>query len=282
MARNCVNTSDRVVTTTSLGNQEKWFNAESNLWYKVDGNKFEALSEAVASEILREHTNAQSLPEISVAKYWIEQGNVRGQKSVFSVSENFKKPDNSIVTVNTILQNALGKDYIAQFNRRASLKERMQYLVETVERSTHMDGFGEYLATLFEIDALILNQDRHLNNIAVISTPCGYKPCPVFDNGASFLLDIGCFRLDVDTKSYISQARALPFKSSFVRSVHTAQELYGVHLKVDFTQSAVELIANKFLQYYPPQLSAYLKERIVTVLMIQQKKLYSSITPPKR
>ena len=30
-----LHTNDRVVVTTSRGNQEKWFDAEKNLWYKV-------------------------------------------------------------------------------------------------------------------------------------------------------------------------------------------------------------------------------------------------------
>ena len=48
-----LHTNDRVVVTTSRGNQEKWFDAEKNLWYKVDDGCFEALAEAVSSEVLR-------------------------------------------------------------------------------------------------------------------------------------------------------------------------------------------------------------------------------------
>ena len=43
-----LHTNDRVVVTTSRGNQEKWFDAEKNLWYKVDDGCFEALAEAVS------------------------------------------------------------------------------------------------------------------------------------------------------------------------------------------------------------------------------------------
>ena len=41
-----LHTNDRVVVTTSRGNQEKWFDEEKNLWYKVDDGCFEALAEA--------------------------------------------------------------------------------------------------------------------------------------------------------------------------------------------------------------------------------------------
>ena len=61
-----LHTNDRVVVTTSRGNQEKWFDAEKNLWYKVDDGCFEALAEAVSSEVLRNFTNAVQLPGISV------------------------------------------------------------------------------------------------------------------------------------------------------------------------------------------------------------------------
>ena len=66
-----LHTNDRVVVTTSRGNQEKWFDAEKNLWYKVDDGCFEALAEAVSSEVLRNFTNAARLPGISVANYSI-------------------------------------------------------------------------------------------------------------------------------------------------------------------------------------------------------------------
>ena len=100
-----LHTNDRVVVTTSRGNQEKWFDAEKNLWYKVDDGCFEALAEAVASEVLRRFTNAADLPGISIAHYWVDTADVHGLPQVLSVSENFKREDGSLVTANTILKN---------------------------------------------------------------------------------------------------------------------------------------------------------------------------------
>ena len=175
-----LHTNDRVVVTTSRGNQEKWFDAEKNLWYKADGGCFEALAEAVSSEVLRNFTNAARLPGISVANYWVDTAEVHGLKRVVSVSENFKREDESLITANTILKNSLGTGYLEEFNRRTSLKERIRLLVDAMEEATGMQNMGEYLTTLFEIDALFLNQDRHLNNIALIRDRSGYKPCPIF------------------------------------------------------------------------------------------------------
>ena len=97
-----LHTNDRVVVTTSRGNQEKWFDTEKNLWYKVDDGCFEALAEAVSSEVLRNFTNAVQLPGISVANYWVDTAEVHGLKRVVSVSENFKREDESLITANTI------------------------------------------------------------------------------------------------------------------------------------------------------------------------------------
>ena len=60
---------------------------------------------------------------ISVANYWVDTAEVHGLKRVVSVSENFKREDESLITANTILKNSLGTDYLEEFNRRTSLKE---------------------------------------------------------------------------------------------------------------------------------------------------------------
>ena len=269
-----LHTNDKVVATTSRGNQEKWSDPERNLWYKVDDGYFEALAEAVASEVLRHFTNATQLPGISVANYWIGTAEVHGLTRVVSVSENFKKEDESLVTVNTILKNCLGTEYIREFNQRSSLKERIWFLVETVESATGMENFGEYFTTLLELDALFLNQDRHLNNIALLRSEAGYKPCPIFDCGDSFLLDFTLYRPDVESRAYLSKAQCLPFKSRFTQTVHTAQSMYGKQLSVSFKREDIAAILDKYLDYYPKQFRPLLKERIMTVLLEQQKKLF--------
>ena len=269
-----LHTNDRVVVTTSRGNQEKWFDAEKNLWYKVDDGCFEALAEAVSSEVLRNFTNAVQLPGISVANYWVDTAEVHGLKRVVSVSENFKRKDESLVTANTILKNSLGTDYLEEFNRRTSLKERIRLLVDAMGEATRMQNMGAYLTTLFEVDALFLNQDRHLNNIALIRDKFGYKPCPIFDCGDSFLLDFALYSPEIESRAYLTKAQCLPFKSRFAQTVHTAQALYGKQLEVNIDRASIDTILDKYLCYYPKQFHFLLKERIETVLLEQQKKLF--------
>lgn len=124
------------------------------------------------------------------------------------------------------------------------------------------------------IDALFLNQDRHLNNIALIRDRSGYKPCPIFDCGASFLLDFALYSPEIESRAYLTKAQCLPFKSRFTQTVHTAQTLYGKQLAVNIDKTGIDTILDKYLCYYPKQFHFLLKERIETVLMEQQKKLF--------
>ena len=108
----------------------------------------------------------------------------------------------------------------------------------------------------------------------ILHTDSGYKPCPIFDCGASFLLDFNLYRPDIETRAFLSKAQCLPFKSSFTRMVHTAQGLYGEQLEVDFTRGDIESLLDTYLSYYPKQFRYLLKERVMTVLLAQKKKLF--------
>ena len=53
-------TRDVVAATSSKGNQEKWHEASNDSWYKLDRVGFEALAEAMASEILIKYSNIET------------------------------------------------------------------------------------------------------------------------------------------------------------------------------------------------------------------------------
>jgi hypothetical protein len=290
-------TKDTIVATTSKGNQEKWFDAEAGLWYKLDCHGFESLAEAVTSRLLRRYTNlaafdrnlqsnradCKSMPPLSpakileVAEYDVTRVEVHKHLRTVSVSKNFLAPGESIVTAYTLLKNGLGRDFAAQLNRPKSLSRKIEFLADTIAGMTGLADFGRYLTLLFEIDALILNQDRHLNNIAVLRGANGYSFCPIFDNGAAYLLDYALYPYEVDPKSLITQADALPFHTSFTRLAHTARALYGPQLQVQFTKADIAQLLQPLLDYYPAALRGALQERIITVLMTQQKKLFRNL-----
>jgi hypothetical protein len=287
-------TKDMIVATTSKGNQEKWFDAEAGLWYKLDCHGFESLAEAITSLLLRHYTNLADfdpnrqtnradhkfVPPLSMAKvaeYDVARVEVHKHLRTVSVSKNFLAPDESIVTAYTLLKNGLGRDFAMQLKRQNTLSRKIEFLADTIAGMTGLADFGPYLTLLFEIDALILNQDRHLNNIAVLRRANGYSFCPIFDNGAAYLLDYALYPYEIDTKALIAQTDALPFHTSFTRLANTARSLYGPQLQVQFTKTDIEQLLQPLLAYYPAALRGNLNERIVTVLMTQQKKLFRNL-----
>ena len=132
----------------------------------MDNGHFEALAEAMSSEVLRRFTNAADLPGISIAHYWVDTADVHGLPQVLSVSENFKAGNESLITANTILRNSLGRGYIQEFNDRNSLKDRIVFLVDSVEAATGFSGFGAYFTTLLELDALLLKGGQTLFSVS--------------------------------------------------------------------------------------------------------------------
>lgn len=256
---------DVVAATSSKGNQEKWFDTASNKWYKLDTYGFESLAEAVAGDVLR-RSNIESELGYKVVQYRVEKVVAHKKERICCVSENFLAPDEELVTVAHLLKQALGSNYQELLRHKRTIGQKLQLIVDTVQSETNLERFGEYLTLLFECDALILNEDRHLNNIAVIYSPRGYYYCPLFDNGASFLLDLAAYPLDVDTKSFFERVEAKPFQMSFRAQVAAARKLYGGQLKMMIGRGEIADIAAEHLAAYPPMYVPYLAERITTIL----------------
>ena len=65
--------------------------------------------------------------------------------------------------------------------------DAIEYVINFIKQQTNLD-IHEYLANTFALDKIILNEDRHFNNLGIIYNGTGFKPAPIFDNGKSFLV----------------------------------------------------------------------------------------------
>lgn len=97
----------------------------------------------------------------------------------------------------------------------------IEYLANTTSEITGLKDFPKYLTLIFEIDSLFLNDDRHLNNIAVIEHNGTYSYCPIFDNGAGLLSNTQFSPLDIAPKAHIKQAVARPMGTTFTRQMNS-------------------------------------------------------------
>ena len=92
--------------------------------------------------------------------------------------------------------------------------ERIEYVINFVKEQTKLD-IREYLANTFLLDMLILNEDRHFNNLGIIYNEKDFKCAPIFDNGKSFLIGNPRAKKCNTLKEQIKTAYAKAFSPSF-------------------------------------------------------------------
>ena len=145
------------------------------------------------------------------------------------------------------------------------MEERIRYTVSFVEGTTGLTDFGVYLSTLLELDAFILNEDRHTNNIAVIRNEKdgAFKLCPIFDNGLALLSDLNDYSLDKDLYECIGAVQAKPFSADFSEQTEAASQLYGSCLKLGFTKEQVRQKLQELRDYYDDEIVSRVERTIL-------------------
>ena len=123
-------TNEKVAETSSKGNQEKWFDSDTNKWYKLDQFGYEALTETVISKLL-EKSNIEAETPFSFVRYEIERLNVHGRDRTGCGSENFLRDGQSIITLSHLFSRQLG----------TSLKDKLEKLSSDKKRKAGADEF---------------------------------------------------------------------------------------------------------------------------------------------
>ncbi|MBR2042303.1 MAG: hypothetical protein IJ945_08035 [Oscillospiraceae bacterium] len=259
-------TKEKIAETSSKGNQEKWYDKETDKWYKLDQFGYEALSETLISKLLEKSNIEQDTP-FTFVRYEMEKILAHGRERTGCSSRNFSE-GYSIITVNHLLSRHLGTPLKDKLESLKSDKKRIEYLAEKTKEVTGLEFFPQYLTLLFEIDAMFLNDDRHLNNIAVLEKDGKYDYCPIFDNGAGLLSDTQMSPMDIEPKGLIRLLTARPFGATFNRQRNTAESLYGKQLvmpKLIKKEILEEL--EPLLEYYPERDRGIIVDRIINSIL---------------
>ena len=161
---------------TSDGTQDKFF--KDNRWFKLDRYGGEGLAETAASLILKESGLESSL----FVEYF--PCLINGKSGCYS--KNFLNEDESFITLYRLYKNVTGRD-LAQVCSKMDYDDAIEYVLNFVKEQTNLD-IHEYLANTFALDKIILNEDRHFNNLGIIYNGTSFKTAPIFDNGKSFLI----------------------------------------------------------------------------------------------
>ena len=202
----------------------------------------------------------------------MERLHVHGRERTGCSSDNFLGTRESIVMISHLFKQYLGSSLTDTLSRLSSDKKRMAYLAEATAEITGLEDFPQYLTLLFEIDALVLNDDRHLNNIAVIAKDSKFEYCPIFDQGAGLLSNMMYSPMHIIPKTLIADAQARPFNTTFNRQIRTMQGMYGKQLYIPrFTRRELYEMLEPLLTYYAERDQAIIADRVCETILIRQK-----------
>lgn len=228
---------------SSKGNQFKWMN--DGTWYKADYLGYESLAEVAVSDLLK-CSNVKEFAEYEFEQIVWEEKEYRACKSRSFLLEN-----EEIWTCERLYNQFFGGS-IAKDMAGKTIEEKLCFFVERIEEITGVRDFGSYLTLLLEIDAVVLNEDRHTHNIAFIRDKEGeLRPCPVFDNGAALFSDTTTdYPLDLPLDDCYRKIEAKPFETDFDIQMDCAENLFGQQLQIDARHWNINEHMEKYRQHY--------------------------------
>lgn len=249
---------------SSKGNQLKW--NTGHVWYKADYTGYEGLTEYVISHLLRK----SSLSQEEYVLYDLEKIAYKSKRYNGVKSEDFLRKGWQIITLERLFQVNYGYSLLQSIYRIRETEERLKFLVESVERITGLNNFGQYMNKLFTIDAFFLNEDRHMHNIAVLMNQDGeFSYCPIFDNGAGLLADTTMdYPLDENIEEMISEVAAKSICSSFEEQLDVSERIYGSNIEFQFGKNDIDALLKQAEEYY----SIEEIQRVKEILYIQMRK----------
>jgi len=258
---------DRIAETSSKGNQEKW--QDNGRWYKLDQFGYEGLAEVTVSNLLKLSSIEHNTP-FKFVRYSPEIINAHGIDRTGCSSKNFLKKGQSIVTLSHLFR-SYGMPLTESLSRLTSDKRRIAFIAEKTAELTGLDMFPQYLTLIFETDALFLNNDRHLNNIAVLECNGKYDYCPIFDNGAALLSNMMDYPMNIDPEALIKSVHARPLNTTFNRQMIHAVRLYGIQLDIiRITTNDIRKAISDSLEFYPDRDRGIITDRVMTTIEMRQ------------
>lgn len=206
-----------MVSGSSIGTQRKYY--DKGYWYKQNRVGYEGRAEYLASRVLA-CSNINEYVEYKCCK-------INGMDGCRSA--NFLKDGDSYISLQRLYDIYHGGQLSERIRLYDNVSERIEFVEEFVNNTIGIN-IREYLGKLLTFDMVIVNVDRHFNNIGIVANSMEeqYRPAPVFDNGNSLLSDNGRYDENVSLEANIEKAVGQPFCASLERQ---AMELdFGLKL----------------------------------------------------
>lgn len=166
--------------------------------------KYEGLAEYYVSVML-EHSDCTNF-----VKY--RRCVVNNRKGCYSL--NFLNDNEQLITFENLYYMNTGLSLASKIMRLNDVSDRIAFTKKAIQRYTDLN-VSKYVDTLLTLDYYTRNNDRHLNNMAVIMCQSGYKEAPIFDNGAAFFSNYQIFEPWLTLEGCLDVCTAKLFSGSF-------------------------------------------------------------------
>jgi len=204
----------RIISTSSKGDQSKW--RVGDKWVKQNTRGYEGQAEVLASLVLA----CSTLQENDYVRYYpCEIILPDGETSIGCYSYDFRGKLQEVTLERLFEANFTSTDPILN-DTSLSTTEKFEQIIQQVQAFTGLNVRKE-IARLLAFDALILNEDRHTNNILFLYNPTDdtWQLAPIFDNGLSLLSDERDYKPGKPLTILKRQVKAKPFNSSFSKQL---------------------------------------------------------------
>lgn len=208
-----------MVAGSSVGTQKKFY--EKGYWYKQNSFGYEGTAEYLSSIVL----SCSNIDRYVV----YERCTINGSPGCRSA--NFLAEGEAYISLQRLYDTYHGGQLSERIRLIDMAKDRIQYVTGYVQDVIGLD-LSEQFNKLLAFDMLILNTDRHFNNIGIIADTRQqlYKNAPVFDNGNALLSNAGMFDFDTAVEDHIEKVIGQPFSASLERQALEA----GIRLKLNY------------------------------------------------
>jgi len=204
----------RIISTSSKGDQSKW--CVGDKWVKQNTRGYEGQAEVLASLVLA----CSTLQETAYVKYYpCEIILPNGETSIGCYSYDFRGKLQEVTLERLFEANFTSTDPILN-DKSLSTTKKFEQIMQHVQEFTGLDVRLD-IARLLAFDALILNEDRHTNNILFLYNPVKkvWQLAPIFDNGLSLLSDEKDYTPGKSLPILKRKVKAKPFNSSFSKQL---------------------------------------------------------------
>ena len=147
---------------SNKGVHPKWHKGDN--WIKMDLNRYEGLAETIVSDMLI-YSNIDRHFSYDPVTIKYKNMNHKGCISPNGLNEN-----EELITLYKLMSMS-NSTFCNHIENNYDYDSAKNYIAEFIDESREITGLEEidrYYAKMFELDAVTLNNDRHMNNICVI------------------------------------------------------------------------------------------------------------------